>query len=197
MIPARLVVASQNPDKIREVEEVLESLALPIEIVRGHQWPEVEETEDTLEGNALLKARAVAAHTGLAAVADDTGLEVRALGGSPGVFTARYAGPNATYADNVAKLLADLDGVDDRFAQFRTAVALVDPAGEEVVVEGSLTGSIATEPRGTGGFGYDPVFIVDERTLAEIPSAEKNAISHRARALQALAQTLRERPRNR
>ena len=197
MIPARLVVASQNPDKIREVEEVLESLALPIEIVRGHQWPEVEETEDTLEGNALLKARAVAAYTGLAAVADDTGLEVRALGGGPGVFTARYAGPNATYADNVAKLRAALDGVDDRFAQFRTAVALVDPAGEEVVVEGSLTGSIATEPRGTGGFGYDPVFIVDERTLAEIPSAEKNAISHRARALQALAQTLRERPRNR
>ena len=196
MIPARLVVASQNPDKIREVEEVLESLALPIEIVRGHQWPEVEETEDTLEGNARLKARAVAAYTGLAAVADDTGLEVRALGGAPGVFTARYAGPNATYADNVAKLIAELDGIDDRFARFRTAVALVDPSGEEVVVEGSLVGSIASQPRGTGGFGYDPVFVVDERTLAEIPPAEKNAISHRARALQALAQALQERPQN-
>ncbi len=197
MIPSRLVVASQNPDKIREVEEVLEGLSLPIEIVRGHHWPEVEETEDTLEGNALLKARAVAAITGLAAVADDTGLEVRALGGAPGVFTARYAGPDATYGDNVAKLLAGLEGVEDRRARFRTAVALVDPSGEEVVVEGALDGSIATEPRGTGGFGYDPVFVVDGRTLAEIAPAEKNAISHRGRALQALAQTFRERPGNR
>jgi XTP/dITP diphosphohydrolase len=185
-----VVVASQNPDKIREVEEVLGSLALPIEIVRGFEWPEVEETEETLEGNALLKARAVAAHTGLAAVADDTGLEVRALGGAPGVFTARYAGPDATYADNVGKLLDELDGVEDRRARFRTAVALVDPSGQEVVVEGALEGSITREPRGAGGFGYDPVFLVDGRTLAEIPLAEKNAISHRARALQALAATL-------
>lgn len=190
MIPSRLVVASQNPDKIREVEEVLDSLALPIKIVRGYEWPEVEETEDTLEGNALLKARVVAAHTGHAAVADDTGLEVRALGGAPGVFTARYAGPEASYADNVAKLLAELEGVEDRSARFRTAVALVDPSGEEVVVEGSLEGSIAVEARGTGGFGYDPVFLVDGRTLAEIPPAEKNAISHRAIALQALARAL-------
>lgn len=190
MIPSRLVVASQNPDKIREVEEVLDSLALPIEIVRGYEWPEVEETEDTLEGNALLKARVVAAYTGHAAVADDTGLEVRALGGAPGVFTARYAGPDASYADNVAKLLGELEGVEDRRARFRTAVALVDPSGEEVVVEGSLEGSIAAEARGTGGFGYDPVFLVDGRTLAEIPPAEKNAISHRAVALQALAGAL-------
>jgi XTP/dITP diphosphohydrolase len=190
-------VASQNPDKIREVEAVLAGLALPIEIVRGLQWPEVEETEDTLEGNALLKARSVAAITGLAAVADDTGLEVRALGGAPGVFTARYAGPDATYADNVAKLLIELEGVEDRRARFRTAVALVDPAGGEVVVEGALDGSIGTEPRGTGGFGYDPVFVVDGRTLAEIPPAEKNAISHRGRALQALAQTFQERSKNR
>jgi XTP/dITP diphosphohydrolase len=185
-----LVVASQNPDKLREVEEVLAYLALPVEIVRGRVWPEVEETEDTLEGNARLKAATVAAHTGLAAVADDTGLEVRALGGAPGVFTARYAGPEATYADNVAKLLSELDGVEDRFARFRTAVALVDPSGMEVIVEGILEGSIATEPRGTGGFGYDPVFLVGGRTLAEIPAAEKNAISHRGRALQALARTL-------
>ena len=190
MIPSRLVVASQNPDKSREVEEVLDSLALPIEIVRGYEWPEVEETEDTLEGNALLKARVVAAYTGHAAVADDTGLEVRALGGAPGVFTARYAGPDASYADNVAKLLGELEGVEDRRARFRTAVALVDPSGEEVVVEGSLEGSIAAEARGTGGFGYDPVFLVDGRTLAEIPPAEKNAISHRAVALQALAGAL-------
>lgn len=190
MIPARLVVASQNPDKIQEVEQVLDSLELRIEIVRGYEWPEVEETEDTLEGNALLKARVVAAYTGLAAVADDTGLEVHALGGAPGVFTARYAGPDASYADNVAKLLAEMEGVEDRGARFRTAVALVDPSGEEVVVEGALEGSIAAEARGTGGFGYDPVFLVGGRTLAEIPPAEKNAISHRAVALQALAAAL-------
>lgn len=187
MTPQRLVVASQNPDKIREVEEVLETLELPVEIVRGLSWPEVEETEPTLEGNALLKARAVAAFTGLPAVADDTGLEVDALGGAPGVYTARYAGPAATYADNVAKLLTELEGAVDRGARFRTAVALVDPEGSELVVTGTLEGSIAHRPRGDGGFGYDPVFVVDDRTLAELPPAEKNLISHRARALQALA----------
>lgn len=190
MIPDRLVVASQNPDKVREVEEVLESLALPVEIVRGQVWPEVAETEPTLEGNALLKARAVVAHTGFAAVADDTGLEVQALGGAPGVYTARYAGPQATYADNVAKLLLEMEGVANRSARFRTAVAMVDPSGSEMVVHGVLEGSIATGPRGDGGFGYDPVFLVDGRTLAEIPPVEKNAISHRARALQALATAL-------
>ena len=112
----RLVVASKNPDKIREVEAVLERLTGGVDIVRGLDWPEVEETEATLEGNALLKARAVWRATGVAAVADDTGLEVDALGGAPGVFTARYSGPDATYASNVAKLLADLEGVEERSA---------------------------------------------------------------------------------
>ena len=187
----RLVVASQNPDKIREVEQVLSDLDDPPEMVRGLAWPEVEETESTLAGNALLKARVVMEHTGLAAVADDTGLEVDALDGAPGVLTARYAGEGATYADNVAKLLEDLQGVTDRSARFRTAVALVEPDGREVVVEGVLEGAIATEPRGAGGFGYDPVFLLDDgRTLAEIPSAEKNTISHRARALHALVAAL-------
>lgn len=179
-----VVVASQNPDKIAEIEAVLADLGVTVE--RGHEWPEVEETEDTLEGNALLKARAVAAHTGLAAIGDDTGLEVAALGGAPGVMTARYAGQNAEYSDNVAKLLGALSGETNRRARFRTAVALVTPEGDELVVEGTLAGEIALRPRGTGGFGYDSVFEVGAVTLAEIDVAAKHEISHRGRALRSL-----------
>mgnify|MGYP001817124460 FL=1 len=188
--PHGVVVASKNPDKIGEIEAVLASLEPPIVVIPGHVWEDVEETEDTLEGNALLKARAVVAATGHAAVADDTGLEVDALSGAPGVHTARYAGESATYADNVAKLLADLGDADRRAARFRTAVAVVTPAGEELVVEGVLEGTITLERRGDGGFGYDPIFDVDGRTLAEISPAEKNSISHRALALIALADAL-------
>ena len=190
--PARVVVASKNPDKIREVEAVLASFDPSIEIVTGHDWPDVAETEDSLEGNALLKARAVMQATGVAALADDTGLEVDALDGAPGVYSARYAGPDATYADNLARLLHDLDGVEERVARFRTVVALVDPDGSELSVEGVFEGRITTDPRGDAGFGYDPVFEVDGRTIAEMPEAEKNTISHRARALQALARALHE-----
>lgn len=186
----RLVVASQNPDKIAEIEAVLAELPVPPEIVRGLTWPDVEETEPTLEGNALLKAHAVVAATGIAALADDTGLEVVALNGGPGVRTARFAGPQATYEQNVARLLVEMTDVQDRRARFRTAVALVHPDGTEVVVEGSLAGTITTERRGSGGFGYDPVFDVDGRTLAEIPADEKNRISHRAVALHALVERL-------
>ena len=184
----RLVVASKNPDKIAEVEEVLRSLDLVGEIVRGLDWPDVEETEPTLEGNALLKARAVAEATGLAALADDTGLEVAALGGEPGVRTARFAGPNATYDQNVDRLLEELEGVVDRRARFRTAVALVS-ADWELVAEGVVDGVIAVGRRGSGGFGYDPVFAVGGRTFAEM-GEEKHEISHRARALRALAEKL-------
>jgi XTP/dITP diphosphohydrolase len=187
-----VVVASKNPDKIREVEAVLASFDPSIEIVTGHDWPDVAETEDSLEGNALLKARAVMQATGVAALADDTGLEVDALDGAPGVYSARYAGPDATYADNLARLLHDLDGAEERVARFRTVVALVDPDGSELSVEGVFEGRITTDPRGDAGFGYDPVFEVDGRTIAEMPEAEKNTISHRARALQALARALHE-----
>ncbi len=187
---SRVVVASKNPDKVREVEEVLAALDLGIEVVRGLDWPDVDETEDTLEGNALLKARAVRDHTGLAALADDTGLEVDALGGAPGVRAARFAGPDAGYEENVDKLLAMMEGVADRRARFRTVVAVVDPAGGELLVEGVLEGSIGRERRGSGGFGYDPVFLVGDRTLAEYGAAEKNRISHRALALAALASEL-------
>lgn len=187
----RLVVASRNPDKVKEVEEVLGLLAEPPEIVRGLVWDEVEETAPTLEGNALLKARAVVVATGLPALSDDTGLEIDALGGAPGVHTGRYAGDDASYDDNIAKVLSALDGVTERAARFRTVVALVTPEGEEVTAEGVLEGSIGTERRGDNGFGYDPVFVVDHRTLAEISSDEKHTISHRGKALRALVELLR------
>jgi XTP/dITP diphosphohydrolase len=188
--PHGVVVASKNADKIAEVEAVLASIDPPIIVIPGHVWDDVEETEDTLAGNALLKARAVVTATGHAAIADDTGLEVDALGGAPGVTTARYAGEHATYDDNVDKMLRELEGVASRSARFRTAVALVTPDGEELVVEGVLAGVITTQRRGDGGFGYDPIFEVDGQTLAEIPADVKNEISHRARALYALAQAL-------
>ena len=185
MIP-RLVIASKNNDKIAEIEAVLTGAGLADSVVRGLDWPEVEETGETLEENALLKARTVARATGLPALGDDTGLEVAALGGRPGVHTARYAGPTATYEENYTKLLGELNGVEDRQAWFRTVVALVFPDGSEVVASGRIDGQIAREPRGESGFGYDPVFEVDGRTFSEMPDGEKNAMSHRARALRAL-----------
>ena len=189
MIP-RLVVASKNPDKVAEIEQVLDELGLAGEIVRGLDWPDVEETGETLEENALLKARAVTEAVGLPALADDTGLEVGSLGGLPGVRTARFAGAGASYQENVELLLREMEGVDDRQAQFRTAVALVMPDGSEVVVDGLLDGVIADSPRGDGGFGYDPVFEVANQTLSEMGVAQKNTLSHRARALRALAEAL-------
>ena len=185
--PARIVVASQNLDKIREVEALLADLGVGSQVVQELSWPPIPETEDTLAGNALLKARTVCRLTAVAALADDTGLEVRALDGAPGIHTARFAGPDATYADNVAMLLERLEGVADRAATFRTSVALVTPEGDELVVEGVLEGTITQARRGKGGFGYDPVFDVGGRTLAEIPDDEKNRMSHRAKAVRALA----------
>jgi XTP/dITP diphosphohydrolase len=158
--------------------------------------PEVEETGATLEDNARLKATAVSAATGQPALAEDTGLEVAALGGEPGVRSARYSGPGATYADNVAKLLAALAPRPDaggRRARFRTVALAHWPDGREVVAEGVVDGVIATSARGDGGFGYDPVFVPDEgdgRTFAEMAPAEKHELSHRGRALRALATKL-------
>lgn len=187
---SRLVIASKNQHKIVEILDVLESTGLEVDLVEDAEWPDVDETEPTLEGNALLKAREVHAYTGYAVVADDTGLEVDALDGGPGVLSARFAGPNATYEDNVTKLLEAMDGVADRSARFRTVMVLIDDNGDEAVVEGIMDGSITTEPRGSNGFGYDPVFLVGDRTFAEMPTTEKNEISHRARALRALAEKL-------
>jgi XTP/dITP diphosphohydrolase len=189
LIP-RLVVASKNPDKVSEIEGILSETDLVSEIVRGLDWPDVEETGATLEENALLKARSVVEATGLPVLADDTGLEVSALDGAPGVHTARFAGEGARYEDNVAKLVEVLAGHDDRSARFRTVVALAFPDGVEVVAEGVLDGIIANRPRGQGGFGYDPVFEVEGRTLAEMGVEQKNLLSHRARAIRALAENV-------
>jgi XTP/dITP diphosphohydrolase len=185
LIP-RLVIASKNPDKIAEIAQVLAGTGLVSEIVTGLDWPDVAETGSTLEENALLKARAVVEATGLPAIADDTGLEVAALDGAPGVHTARFAGEAATYEDNVAKMIGVMSGRADREARFRTVVVLALPDGVEVVADGSLDGVIAEMPRGGNGFGYDPVFEVDGRTLAEMPAEEKNVLSHRARAVRSL-----------
>lgn len=188
--PDRLVVASANPDKIAEVEKIWEELGVGSRIVRGLSWEDVEETGETLEENALLKARAVAESTGLPSLADDTGLEVDALGGRPGVRSARYAGEKATYQDNVNRLLTEMAGRSDRLARFRTVAALAWPSGRFLMAEGVLEGRITTHARGEGGFGYDSVFEVGDRTLAEITAAEKNRISHRSRALRSLAALL-------
>ena len=193
MTLARAVVASKNADKVAEIESVLGEQGLVGEIIEDAQWDDVIEDGATLEENALLKARAVMAATGLAAIADDTGLEVDALDGAPGIHTARFSGPDATYESNVAALLAALEGVEDRRATFRTVVALCTPDGTELVVEGALVGRIAGEARGTNGFGYDPVFEVDGVTMAEMTSEEKHSISHRAVAVRALAVALRSR----
>jgi len=189
-----LVCASANPDKVVEIAALLDGVALLLP--RPSEVPDVVEDADTLVGNARLKAAAICAATGRAAVADDTGLEVDALGGAPGVFAARYAGEGVTYADNRAKLLAELAGVaePDRTARFTTVAMVVRPDGSETVVEGVCEGFIAPVERGARGFGYDAVFIPvdgDGRTFAEMSDAEKNAISHRGRAFVALAAALR------
>ena len=188
----RVVLATANPDKAVEIAAMLAGL----DVVPRPSWvPDVEETAGTLEGNARLKAAAVAEATGEVAVADDTGLEVAVLGGRPGVWAARYAGPGATYADNVDKLLAELDGVGDRRARFRTVALARFPDGRELVAEGIVDGEIARSPRGSGGFGYDPVFVPaggDGRTFAEMTRAEKEAVSHRGLAFRALAPQLQE-----
>jgi XTP/dITP diphosphohydrolase len=189
LIP-RLVIASKNPDKIAEIAQVLTTTGLVDEVVTGLEWPDVAETGSTLEENALLKARAVVEATGLPVLADDTGLEVDALGGAPGVHTARFAGDAATYEDNVTKMLEVMSGNGDRSARFRTVVVLALPDGVEVMADGSLEGVIAESRRGSHGFGYDPVFEVDGRTLAEMTIEEKNELSHRARAVRLLAHAM-------
>jgi len=190
-----VVLATANPHKAAEMTAVLRGVGFTVR-PRPVDVAEVPETADTLEGNAVLKARALAAATRCAAVADDTGLFVDALGGRPGVFSARYAGEGATYADNVAKLLGELAGVPEpRRARFVTVVALAYPDGETRVANGVLEGRITRVARGGEGFGYDPVFEADDtpgRTLAELSSTQKNKVSHRGRALDALARAIGE-----
>lgn len=189
------VLATANPDKAREIAEIvgdhIELVARPAEV------PDVEETGETLLDNARLKARALVAATDRPAIADDTGLEVDALDGAPGVRSARYAGEPSDPVANVAKLLtalADRPSPDQRRARFRTVAVAAWPDGAEVVAEGTVEGWIATERQGAGGFGYDPVFVPDEAggaTFAEMSAADKHALSHRGRAFRELASRLR------
>jgi XTP/dITP diphosphohydrolase len=187
----QLVCASANPDKVVEIQRLLADV---VELLpRPDHVPDVVEDADTLLGNARLKAAALCVATGMPAVADDTGLEVDALGGAPGVYAARYAGEGCSYADNRAKLLAELDGVADRRAAFKTVAIVVWPDGSELAVEGVCPGVITAEERGEIGFGYDSVFQPDEgggATFAEMGLEAKNAISHRGRAFRALLSEL-------
>ena len=189
----RVVLASANPDKAEEIRAILGAV---VDLVpRPDHVPEVVEDGETLLDNARLKAVALCEATGLAALADDTGLEVDALGGEPGVRAARYAGEHVTYADNVAKLLGALEAVadGDRTARFRTVALLRFPDGSEIVGDGVVEGHIARQVRGDGGFGYDPIFVPLEsggRSFAQMDADEKHAISHRGRALRALAAKL-------
>jgi XTP/dITP diphosphohydrolase len=218
-----LVLATGNADKARELSELLsdalDAILVTFAVTVGEQpvgfvverpeqfaatierlvplavAPDVAETGTTLEENARIKARGVGDALGLLTVADDTGLEIDLLDGAPGVYAARYAGEHATYADNVAKVLAALEGVPTlrRTARFATVVVARVPGGDELVVRGEVEGLIATEPRGEGGFGYDSVFEPiegDGRTFAEMTSDEKHALSHRGRALRALVSRL-------
>jgi XTP/dITP diphosphohydrolase len=192
------VLASANVDKAAEIADILGAVPGLTLVPRPADVPDVEETGETLEDNARLKARALCEATGQSAVADDTGLEVEALDGAPGVYSARFAGEGASYAANVAKLLSELERVgavepDARRARFLSVAFVARPDGTEAWVEGEVTGVITPEARGTGGFGYDPVFApdgFDGRTFAEMSADEKHAVSHRGRAFRALAERL-------
>jgi XTP/dITP diphosphohydrolase len=192
----RFVLATANPGKAHEIVEILGATTLGLDVVaRPPDVAEVDESGSTLEANARLKARAVRDATGEAAIADDTGLEVEALDGAPGIRTARFAGPAATDADNVALLLERLDALplERRRARFVTVAVASFPDGRELAAIGTADGTIASEGRGTGGFGYDSVFIPDDgdgRTFAELSRAEKDARSHRGDAFRTLAQGL-------
>lgn len=182
-----IVLATRNPDKGRELGALLGGLGIRIRTLADFpSAPEVEEDGTTCEANAIKKAREIAQATGVPAVADDTGLEVDALEGRPGVYAARYAGEHATYEDNCRKLLCELTGVSGlrRKARFLTVAAIAFPSGEVHATQGSLEGLIAEQPIGDRGFGYDPVFLVPEfnRTLAQLTAEEKNRMSHRAKA---------------
>jgi XTP/dITP diphosphohydrolase len=194
----RLILASANPDKAAEIAALLQPVPALVLLPRPPSVPDVEETGETLLENARLKARALVDATGEAAVADDTGLEVEGLGGAPGVYSARFAGEHATYADNVAKLLAELARVDavdpeHRRATFHTVALVAFSDGTEIWADGRVSGVITPEAVGDGGFGYDPVFAphgCGGRSFAQMTPGEKHDVSHRGRAFRALATKL-------
>ena len=182
-----LVFATNNKHKVKEITDLLDDNFRILGLADLNITEDIPEEADTLEENALFKARFVHEKTGRNVFADDTGLEVTALGGAPGVYSARYAGENKSFDDNIEKLLREMKGANDRSARFRTVIALILD-GTEYLFEGTVEGEILKERRGTGGFGYDPIFLATgyELTFAEIPLREKNKISHRAMAMRQL-----------
>lgn len=193
-----LVIATRNKGKVAEIERILKfdrlnQAAITVKSVAEFDLADVEETGDTFEANALLKALTVSRATGLPALADDSGLAVEALGGAPGIFSARYSGVHGDDAANIEKLLSELSDLSDsgleRSARFVAVIAVAKPDGSHIMARGELLGSIATSKRGINGFGYDPIFIPtgSSRTLGEYQPEEKDAISHRARALAEIA----------
>jgi XTP/dITP diphosphohydrolase len=200
ILPERIGIASRNPAKIREIKQICTDWE--VEWVTAEHWPgawpEVEETGATYLENALLKGRAVATATGLPVVADDSGIEVDALGGAPGPRSARYAGEDASDEENLRALILAIRGVPagGRTARYRCIAVLCEPDGRELHAEGTVEGVLTTKPRGSGGFGYDPIFVPEgwDDTMAELAPEQKDRISHRGRAFRALRDLLERRP---
>ena len=192
----KVVIATHNRDKMKEIQGVISDLGW--EVISLYDFPKIEEIEEngkTLEENALIKAREVFKKTGIATISDDTGLEVEALEGAPGVYTARYAGEDCSYSDNVKKLLKDMNKIPmpNRGAKFKTVMVFKDK-NKELIVEGIVKGKISRESKGDDGFGYDPIFYVTEydKTFAEMTMSEKNKISHRGNAFNHLIDSIKE-----
>lgn len=191
----RLILATTNMGKVREIEKILADLPVAVETIDAFDFPPVVEDGKTFAENACKKARHYAAHTGCITLADDSGLEVEALQGQPGVYSARYAGKEANDAMNNDKLLQAMHDVPagNRTARFRCVLAVAAPGGRCTMAEGVCSGTIGFTPRGDQGFGYDPLFVLaDGRTMAELPAAEKNRISHRGQALRKLKALLQQ-----
>jgi XTP/dITP diphosphohydrolase len=188
-----IVIASKNLGKIAEFKRILGEVG--ISIITDIEFPDVEESGSTFEENALLKAHAISRHTKLPALADDSGLAVDALNGAPGIFSARWSGVHGDDGANIKRLVEDLNGIvlENRGAKFIAVLALVRPDGEELLVRGELRGKIRNQPIGVNGFGYDPIFEPEnsDRTLGEMSAAEKDAISHRSKALTELTPRIR------
>ena len=196
MTATTVALASRNPGKLREIRSILAEAEVSIEVVSSDDfpgWVAPDETEPDYAGNALLKARSLASFASVPALADDSGIEVDALDGGPGVRSARFAGENATDQENLEKLIESIRDADVRTARYRCIAVLVTPGGAELLAEGIAEGTLITEPRGSGGFGYDPIFVPigEERTMSELSPEEKDHISHRGMAFRGLVDALR------
>lgn len=191
----KIIAATKNKGKIKEIQKILGELGFEVQSQQEAGYDlDILETGDTFEKNALIKARALAMICDNPVLADDSGLCIDALDGRPGIYSARYAGEDASDADKVTKILSEMDGVKDRSAKFVTSVAFIFPDGSEITASGEVGGHITTEPEGENGFGYDPIFYSEElgKTFASASDDEKNSISHRSRALKALSEKLKK-----